>query len=90
MFHRRKHRWGVKDFDRNHQQSWARDNVSNSSESKFAELLINARCDQDPHYVGADDEGTLIKTDYVKWHKMELFDTNSFYNFCLPLTSCNN
>ena len=39
---------------------------------------------QDPHYHGPVDEDHVLQEGYVKWHSLKLFDTASFYNFCLP------
>lgn len=38
----------------------------------------------DPHYIGPSDQPSVISTGFIKWHGQELFQTSSFYNFCLP------
>ncbi|XP_064403694.1 ufm1-specific protease 2-like isoform X2 [Halichondria panicea] len=41
----------------------------------------------DPHYVGPSDKDIVIASGFIKWHGPELFQTSSFYNFCLPLSN---
>ena len=45
---------------------------------------------QDPHYVGPSDKACVIASGFIKWHGPELFQTSSFYNFCLPLSIIND
>ena len=41
----------------------------------------------DPHYCGPDTVDDILKDEGIKWFTMnEIFNTSSFYNFCLPLT----
>ncbi|XP_001633715.3 ufm1-specific protease 1 isoform X2 [Nematostella vectensis] len=39
----------------------------------------------DPHFVGVASPRVLLDDGWLKWRKLEdVFDKNSFYNFCLP------
>ena len=45
-------------------------------------LIVN------PHYVGSDHISLVIQDGHVQWKKLEdIFDNESFYNFCLPLVT---
>lgn len=39
----------------------------------------------DPHYTGAENIPSIIKGGWCAWHGPELFLSDHFYNFCLPI-----